>query len=931
MKELLPKISDAIKESFVGNYVFSDEELARVYDFTGCLLRNYDGGWGNTIAQGYDELIFVAMVNAVKTWKSDEDTFWDCIYKKLIGSNGSQKIYTYLTSVIERLGRCGKIMYLSGCTKRYYATILAHAFAPLNSTESFLELCWNLYSEDMNFTYTKNDDTFALVAEELKKTFSNEKSLEDDLKLGSGVYSLRAGIKRMAIEAPEEMVKYIESTMSLLDRVFSGEILDNNRYYNTLIRDWWTEKEKSFGITKPKRKAYERAITDYSTIRPKYSYNGKQAILTIPSIRLKNNFYDLPLLNFYHNGELVDQKEMCTFGSGLTMATKEIYLYVDNLVFEGGTIDCTLEIVHCGEVIYKSKTSLFREYILFRDHREILQEECLPGNYILYAPKLEEFSAYPESIKKVSGEPNLYILQAQEGELLQNPKRTVFFVVEKQKRSIRISADRKNDAKFIHDGDEFIVIDGELRVVVKCDVDISKYGVRYESTDFRLSAFTCKESEGYKTFFITELLNVCEPQKINIFSYVDNKIEASYNVVKFNSISITYDKKLYFDKENLGTVRFHTEKYDKSVSFDIHQGDIVIPFDDGDVVLSPPVLRWKLGENDFSMQYGENLWYKNYSNSAELVIDLPIEMGYQVFLNNNTVMSESASFNSFKLGETVWSMSQDGKNEVIVFIKIEDVGIIPILTICLKEKLQFSPFVISGKEMLWDVSKAFIGDSSPKFKISFYENNTLKHSFDISETIDENYKSRYFSLSELEIGIYDVTVDLMTRKGFMTEKTERLFEQQVVLGNINKIRFKGKSLRFEKVMLTGKASYEEIKPFYVDHLWYIGEVDGCHYYTGSAYIINRDGWKTYLNTMPNSDGTYDDINPVRIELRSENSCFIVAGVNPDDMDDFLGEFTLDTKNRISNFNRNTRGIDYFLFETKEAKQSVQSGQSIIKH
>lgn len=177
MKELLPKISEAMKETFVGNYVFSDEELARVYDFTGCLLRNYDGGWGNTISQGYDQLVFVAMVNAVKTWRSDEDTFWYCIYKKLIGSYGSQKINTYLTGVIDRLGRHGKIMYLSGCTKRYYATILAHAFAPLNSTESFLELCWNLYSEDMNFTYTKNDDTFALVAEELKRTFSNEKSL----------------------------------------------------------------------------------------------------------------------------------------------------------------------------------------------------------------------------------------------------------------------------------------------------------------------------------------------------------------------------------------------------------------------------------------------------------------------------------------------------------------------------------------------------------------------------------------------------------------------------------------------------------------------------------------------------------------------------------------------------------------------------------
>lgn len=742
--------------------------------------------------------------------------------------------------------------------------------------------------------------------------------MTSSFKLGSGVYSLRAGIKRMAIDSPEEMVKYIEGTISLLDRVFGGEILDNDRYYNILVRDWWTEKEKSFGVAKPKRKSYERAITDYSTIRPKYSYNGKQAILTIPSIRLKNNFYDMPLLNIYRNGELVDQREMYTFGSGLTMATKELALYADNLVFEDGIIDCTLEILHCGDVIYNSKTSLFREYILFRDHREILQEECLPGNYILFAPKFEEFSSHPESTKKISGEPNLYILQAQEGELLQNSKRTVFFVVEKQKRSIRISADRKNNAKFIHDGEEFIVIDGELRVVVRSDVDISKYGVRYESTDFRLNAFTCEESEGYKTFFITELLNVCEPQKINIFSYADNKIEASYNVVKFNSISITYDKKLYFDDENLGTVRFHTEKYDKSVSFDINQGDIVIPFDDGDIVLSPPVLRWKIGDGDFSMQYGEDLWYKNYSNSAELVIDLPTEMGYQVFLNNHTVLSESVAFNSFKLGETLWSMLQDGRNEIIVFVKVEDVAVIPILTVCLKEKLKFSPFVISGKEMMWDVSKSFVGDSTPKFRISFCENDTVKHSFDISETIDENYKSRYFSLVELEIGIYDVTVDLMKRVGFI-EKPIRLFEQQIVFGDINKIRFKGKCLRFEKVMLTGEASYEEIKPFYVDHLWYIGEFDGCHYYTGSAYIINRDGWKTYLNTMANSEGTYDDINPIRLELRSENSCFIVAGVNPNDMDDFLGEFTLDTRNRISNFNRNTRGIDYFLFSTEEVK------------
>lgn len=442
--------------------------------------------------------------------------------------------------------------------------------------------------------------------------------------------------------------------------------------------------------------------------------------------------------------------------------------------------------------------------------------------------------------------------------------------------------------------------------------------MRYEQVSFRLEEFTSLEKDGCRCFFITELLNVCEPQKISVFSYVDNKIEATFNVVKFNSINILYDKKLYFDKDNIGTVRFLTEKYDKSMTFDINQGDVIISFDDGDVILSPPVLRWKIGDGDFSMQYGEDLWYRNYSNSAELVIDLPTEMGYQVFLNNNMYLSESTSFNSFKLGETVWSMIQDSKNEIIVLVKVENIGVIPILTVCLKEKLKSVPFAISGKDMLWDVSRSFIGDSSPKFRISFYENCAVKHSIDITEIINDKYKSRCFSLAELEIGIYDVAVDLMKRVGFI-EKPIRLFKQKVIFGDVNKIRFKGKYLRFEKVMLTEKASYEEIKPFYVDHICYIGEFDGCHYYTGNAFIINRDGWKTYLNTMPNCEGTTDNINPIRIELKSEKSCFIVAGVNPDDMNDFLGEFTLDTKNRISNFNRNTRGIDYFLFSIEEAK------------
>lgn len=925
MEELMTKISEAMNETFVGNYIFSDEELEQLYEFTSYVLRKYDKRGENRISHQFDTAFFIAMTNAIKDWNSDEETVWDYIYDKLIGTSGSPKIYTYLKGVIDRLSRQGKIMCLSG-GKRYHATLAAHAFSPLHSTQSFLELCWNLYSKDMNLTYIKNNDIYSLAAEKLKHIFSQEKSYNDDLKLGGGIYSFRVGIKRMAIDRPEEMKKHIEKTIALLDKAFNGESFEEDLYYNRIVRNWWAEKEKSFGISKPTRKAYKRVISDYSRIRPEYRCNGNQTILTIPSIRLKNFFYDIPLLHVYCNGKIIIKRQMDTFGSGLTIATKELVLCADDLVSEDGEIACTLEIMYCGEVIYNSKSDLFRKYILFKNNREITKNECLPGNYRLFAPKWKEFSEYPEDTQRIPSEKNLFTMNSKDAERVQTTKRTVFFSFEPQKRSIRIVANTTNNAKFIRSGEEFAVIDGELQVYIKSDADTTECGVCNESgTFFRLNEFECEEQDDYKIFSITELLNIGELQKIAVFRYADNVIEASYNVVKFNRIQIDYDKKMYFDENNIGSVHFRTERHDKSVSFDINKGDIIIPLDNGDLILSPPTLRWKIEDGAFSTQYGKDLWYKNYSNAAELVVDLPSQKGCQAVLDNNIVLPISQSLNSltsFKLGEKILSMMQNDKKEVPVTVNVEDIGVVPILTICLKEKFRSTPFFIYDKSLVWNAGRTFVGDATSKFKISFYKSNVCKHSFTIDDFIYKGYNSKRFSLYDLETGIYDVTVDLMKRVG-LTEQAVRVYEQQVVLSDIDNTRFKGKYLLVTKAMLTGQVSYRKIIPFYIEHIRYIGESEDGRYYTGRAYTIER-GRKRYLDTMPNSDKVPERTNPIRIEFRSKNSCFIVAGVKLDNISEFLGEFTLDSKNRISNYDTEpngtkTRGIDYFLFETKEVK------------
>lgn len=914
MTALDSKIIDAMQQTFVGETIFSDEELAELFDKTSVLLRSYACGWGSTISYRHDEMMFVAMVNAVKLWDKSEETFWSCISRKLMGSEDSNKIYNYFTEVIDRLGKSNKILYLDGVQKRYYATILAHSFAPQKSIYSFLELCWQLYTKDLNFTYYSGDELYHLVSKELKQRFLKEKSIEDDFKLGSEVYSLKAGVKCLAIDAPNEMERFVDLTLSLIDKVFNGELLDSEKYYESIVKEWWNSKSKTFGQIHPQRKhSVTRAISDYSNIRPKYLFNGRNVVLSIPSIRLKNNFYDNPHILIFQKGELVDDQELLTFGSGLSMATKEKELYVDNLLTYDNTLDYELKIIHNRTEIYSSGASLNRQFILFGNHREILQNQCCPNNYMIYVPKLDALSSYPHNIKKKDY--NLYVFAAEDGELVRGSYRTVFFSNEKQHRSIRIAADKKSNVKFLHNGEYYNVIDGDVRVFVDSNVDIRKYGVRYEKADFRLSDFEIEEHDGERSFLITQLLSVGEPQKISVFNYSTNQVESSFSVVKFNTINIEFDKAIYFDTYDTGQVRFKTEKYDKSKNFSIKNGDVIIPFPNGDIVITPPTLRWKIADMKDQTEFCNDLWYKTFSNSAELCINIPVNMRYQVILSNNTLLPE-CSLNRYRIGEAIYS-NISNLDYITIMVKIYEVEIIPIAVIHIKETFRSLPFIIIDNQLFWDPKKAFIGDENALFTISITDGK--KDVFQSSATLTP----QKMLLGDIDIGRYMLFVDIIKRRAFTQTESLRLIEESVKFGNLEVIRFREKRIYIHKIMLIDESTPHEIQPFYIDHICFIQDDDGSLFYSGSIYILDRMGHKVYLNKMPDGQGNMTNMNPVRIELRTDNSCFIVAGYNRNDWDDFVGEFTLDTShNRISNLQKGTKGIDYYIFEIEEDSKNV---------
>ncbi len=913
MEELKKKITEAMTCKFVGDYCFSDGELSEIYSRAGKSLREYEFGYIDKISVFDYETIFVAMVNSVKNWSSDEDTFWTHIAKTLVGTEKcSAKTYNVLTGAIDSLGTKNKIIYLNGERKRYYATILAHAFAPLQSTESFFDLCWQVYREDMNQVYFENDNIFEIVSNGLCSRFKQSKG-EEDFSLGSQLYKFRAGIKRLAIERADLMAGFIRQTVSLINKLANGESIDNGVYYNRLLSNWWRTKE----VCSQQKQAREGIISEYSAIKPRYINDNGTVYITIPAFRLLSNPDKCPWIEIYSSdGTLVYSEELLTRGSGLAMNTKACQIDI-NKILCGEALDVRLIITHNGTKIFDSKKSLERIFLLFNGEKEVFSQECLPGNYQLYCRNLDSLLQYPENIKKVS--PSYFVLNAKEGDVLQSRRRTALFVSEKQNKNIWIYADKKKDVRFRRGESEYFFVDGELKVAAFDSTDLSDFGVNNDNIICKLQDFSKEFRDGIVYYNITEKLSIGEPKSISVFKFSSGKTVCSINVVKFNNVRIIFDKQFYYGENVSGNVRFTTDKFDNSVSFCIDQDEVSMPISDGEMLLRIPKVQWKIDNENWQHSFNsKGLWYESLNNSSILELDMPASISGNILITPTCKSLEKVEkvLNRYRLGQEIYS-NAEYYDEAMVFLYVSEKERLPILNIHTKKKFIDMPFYkLEERRIMWSPSTTYIGNSNDTFKTTIYAD-----SGDAIKSFNLNTESCEVDMSDVEDGYY--TMEVLLKSSNVFKKAETLYTQKVVVGDENLLRFKNKTIEINKVMLDNSLSPTPIKTVYVDKLQFIGNIDDCLYYSGKMYFRHFNGRKTYLNTMKNDSGGTDTTNPVRIELCSNRTCWMVAGLSSNDINDFLGELFLDRYSQLSNIASGNKAINYYIYKIQE-DNDVQS-------
>lgn len=129
------------------------------------------------------------------------------------------------------------------------------------------------------------------------------------------------------------------------------------------------------------------------------------------------------------------------YGSGVIMTTRSKEYPLTSLLKDAFNA-LQVKITHLDKVIYDSKESLHRDFILFSGSKEVLSDECLPGTYFLYTTDFSLINHYPEDIGS-SGNQNISCANTKEGEKLQSANRTIFFVSDNTNRDVYFIAQPK--------------------------------------------------------------------------------------------------------------------------------------------------------------------------------------------------------------------------------------------------------------------------------------------------------------------------------------------------------------------------------------------------------------------------------------------------------------------------------------------------------
>ena len=897
--ELNSKIEKAFKRTFLGDSVdFSDEEISEVYKEAGFIFQ------GETIRPCDYKLIAFVLVSLTKEWDRDESAWRNFIARRLLGSREmSTKMYNQICKCIDGLGASGDLLTLEQADKKYYSTMCCHAFAPKDSVFSLFEVCWKVYFDDFGGQYDNHEFLSKLVARSLANHFKVGVADDVGIKIGTQVYAFRTGIKRLALERNDLLAGLVDIVFTSINALERNVPLGKpDSYFKRLFHEWWGKKQNELGYFRERTVGQRQNIVfDYSLLRCYFILDGVDAKLIVPSFRLETDTYAEPDIDVFVSGNLVikQQKIPIFSGSGLFPRTKMMEYPLEKFDFGKG-IDIQCRISYCDKLIYDSKRTLLRTFIVFSpEGKELKGPSIPPGAYSLFAPNgIDGFLNRPSDITRVQARSRLFRFNALEGEAIRDGGDIVLFYKDDAPRSVYFLCQKLN-LIYRKDGKEYEVIDGDLKLVISEGEDVGNIWIRYNDIVFPLSQF---ERDG-RDFTVSSLTDFGETSTIAVFRMSDNHIYDSINFIKLGDVRLSFDKDIYYEAGEAwhGEVAASYADVRLRSEFTIYDEEFSFPLNGGELLFKPPLLRWKLDGGEWQYKPMGPIYYREIGNTAVLKLDMLPNSDFCVALTsaNKAMESVIGNPNEFKIGQAIHALSDEkGHDEVSLFIRFGSQSF-ELIRFCLKPKFAFDPLFIDSNrfEIGWN-PETYIGDECD-FELRIFEDGKM-----VAERPLPKEKSKLFFAGELEEGHYEAKVVGKTRQIFLSHENE-LYSATFHFGDPKTLQFKGVALQLTGAKLFDGAMVD-LHPYYIDHIRFLKTTgDGIDLYSGRMFLF-KNGEREYA----------DKVNPVRFDFKTSTTMYLFFGLDENDPDcECEGEFTLFDRpgKGILLQASNGRSIDYYVF------------------
>ena len=842
-EELKEKVHKAFTEQdLVGMVSYTDDEYMELLAYTKKCSRSFVFVGGSYL-RGDPEVHFVTLVELAKRWKSDDDKdegFWRYVLGEILDGGDSPKLYSAYTDLINGLSYCDQIL-IADTAKKYYATIMMHAFAPEKSMNAFFDFVYNIFKKDLDFVYTDEDNEICnLVTEAFCAVAQSLGGKDIGVSIGSGVYGIKIGLRSMALgdETRDCFVELLDKVLRTMNFLYHEYALPDDDYVIRLVRDWWAKKADP--ETSPSGSKYQVMPTHKQNISIKFVRKGLDTYLCIPPIRFARGEYPKLWLSIYVGDQTkpIRSGEIFTRIGEITVTSAQQDIKLNDILRGASAINLRVEITENGKTIFDK--TIEKDFILFDDEKELANRILKVGNYFVYSLSIDSLQV-PTAITTVSS--NLYNIYPTDGEILSSENRQIFFTSEWEVATAAKKVQLIGDSgicKWVYEDRECKVFSNRVNLLVPTDISVNSLEIRIDGKRTLLADCAAILEDNYSIFDITALIPQYVPCELIIYSYLKEKELIHVDIISISKLHIAFSKPLYYGDIDKSVV-VSVEAQQKELTWETGAETVTCKICKGRLKIVIPQIKWRIDVGEWHYGAVEYIvWYKDYfTNGSVIEIQSPIDSEQvKLYCLADGALQEIPrdALSRFEIGKYIFT--KEGYRNLLFFLKLnESDGQKELCTVTTIERFTHEPpFVVENGKLCFIGDKGFIGGKRAYFKICLRrigKEEITKKSTELTNGV----------LADVDEGIYWIKVSTPSA-GLFNSGEKILWQGEFVFGDREKLKLKDLVLKINPICGGGMGDSWKIisSGYYVTDL--VREQDSDDTYSARLHYKNSHGEKS---------------------------------------------------------------------------------------